>query len=132
MGNKNHNLLQFNWQATNPAPFVPNTALTGVTNGVMTGTSTIYSNIIDVTLKDNLGLELAWTGTAVGTVTVYGSASGINFFSLVIPGFAQPAGSAGVFGVDLSQFPWKYIFIKYTNASGSGLLNVYMVTKDLN
>lgn len=132
MGNKNQNTLQFNWQASNPAPFVPNTPLTGITSGVMTGTSTIYSNIIDVTIKDNLGLELAWTGTPTGTITVWASSSGINFFSVDFAGFIQPSGSAKVVGVDLSQFPWKYIYLSYTNASGSGVLTAYMTTKDLN
>lgn len=131
MGVKNQNTLQFNWQSSSPVPFVPNTALSGVTSGVMADASTIYSNIIDVTLKDNLGLEFTWTGTPTGTFTVYGSSSGINFYTVPVI-TSNPTGGAGGFLLDLVQWPWKYIYIKYVNSGGSGLLNVYMTTKDLN
>lgn len=99
----------------------------------MASTNTIYSNIIDVTIKDNHGLEVTWTGTPTGTLSVMGSASGINFYALTFdPVLAQPAGSASGYLINLNQFPWKYIFIQYVNASGSGLLTVYDCVKDLN
>lgn len=133
MGNKNHTTFEFNWQSTTPVPFKPNRALSGVTAGVMASTNTIYSNIIDVTIKDNHGLEVTWTGTPTGTLSVMGSASGINFYALTFdPVLAQPAGSASGYLINLNQFPWKYIFIQYVNASGSGLLTVYDCVKDLN
>ena len=125
--------MLLNWVSLNPAPFVANTAPSGVLSGAMSGTNTVYTQIIDVTIKDNLGLELTWTGTPTGTIQIYASASGINFYPLTFtPVLSQPAGSAGGYLIDLNQFPWKYIYVKYTNASGSGALTVYMTTKDLN
>lgn len=133
MGQKNQNTLIFHWQSTTPVPFVPNAPLTQVTAGVMTGTSTIYSNIIDVTIKDNNGLEVTWTGTPTGTIQVMGSSTGLHFYALTFnPALAQPAGSAGGYLININQFPWKYIMVQYLNASGSGLLTVSMTTKDLN
>jgi hypothetical protein len=133
MGNKNQNTMLLNWTTTTPVPFVPNTPPSGVTAGVMTGTSTIYSQIIDVTIKDNQGLELTWTGTPTGTIQIMGSSSGANFYALTFsPLLAQPAGAAGGYLIDLNQFPWKYLMVQYTNASGSGLLTTWLTTKDLN
>lgn len=133
MGNKNQNTLQFHWQATTPVPFAPNRPLTGTATGPMASTDTIYSNIIDVTIKDNLGIELTWTGTPTGTISVMGSASGDAFYALTFdPVLGQPAGSAGGYLINLNQFPWKYIFLQYVNASGSGELTAYLTTKDLN
>lgn len=133
MGVKKRLSFQFNWQSTNPAPYNPNTPLTGALTGTMSGTNVIYSNIQDVSNTDNQGLEVQWSGTPTGTIEVLGSESGIFFFPLTFdPALAQPGGSAGGYGVDLNQFPWRYLAIRYTNVSGSGSLTVWVGSKDLN
>lgn len=142
MGHKNKFDLAFNWQSANPATgFLPLTNITqdrgskasGVVNGVMTGTNVIYSQIIDVSKMDNIGLEVAWTGSAVGVFEVMGSISGINFPSLTFdPVLAQPSGTAGEYLVGITQDQFRYIMLKYTNTSGTGTLNVYGQFKDLN
>lgn len=133
MGNKNQNLFQFNFQATTPVPFVANTALSGTLTGVMASTNTIYTNIVDVTIKDNLGVEVTWTGTPTGTLSVMCSNSGRTFYALTFnPVLTQPAGSAGGYLIDLNQVPFKYVFLQYVNASGSGSLTLWLLTKDLN
>lgn len=82
---------------------------------------------------DNHGIEMAWTGTPTGTLTVIGSNSGLNWFSLTFsPALAQPAGAALVYGIDLNQYPWKYVMLQYVNASGSGTVAAYAQLKDLN
>jgi hypothetical protein len=103
----------------------------GNPNGVMSGTSTIYSQIIDVSRMDNIGLEIFWTGTPNGTITYNASDSGINFFPVTLT-TGQPAGSAGGFGVNLNQWPYKYLMLQYVNSSGSGVLNAFCQVKDLN
>jgi len=133
LGNKNQNTLILNWQSTTPIPFIPNTPLSGVTSGSMSGMATIYSNIVDVTIKDNNGLEVTWTGSPTGTIQILGSSSGINFYPLTFdPALAQPNGTAGGYLINLNQFPWKYLIVEYTNASGSGNISTYLTTKDLN
>lgn len=82
---------------------------------------------------DNQGLEVTWTGTPTGTFSVQVSNSGINFYALTFnPALAQPAGSAGGYAVNLNQLPFKYMMLKYVNASGTGVLTVYGQQKDLN
>lgn len=142
MSGKNQSPLIFYWQSSNPAngflPLNNNTAGKGsipstVLNGVMSSTNTIYSQIIDISRMDNLGLEVSWSGTPTGVFSVQVSNSGINFNALTFnPAITQPSGSAAGCAIDLNQLPFKYLMLKYVNASGSGLLTVYGQQKDLN
>lgn len=139
MSGKNQFPIVYNWQSISPIPsFLPTAYQTGsppsgIVDGVMSGTNVIYSQISDVSKMDNIGLEVFWTGTPMGTFEVLGSNSGDNFFPLTFnPVLDQPSGVAGGYGVDLNQFPWKYLLLRYTNISGSGVLNVYGQNKDLN
>jgi hypothetical protein len=138
MGNKNQQPNIFNWQSTNPQTgFLPannpsGSIPSGVNSGTMSGTSTIYSNIVEVSRMDNHGFEVAWTGTPVGTITVFVSNSGINWPSLTLGTIQQPAGVAGYYGLSLNQVPFKYVMFQYTNSSGSGSLSIYGQLKDLN
>lgn len=133
MGVKKRNTFLFNWGSANPAPYNVNAAKSGVLAGVMASTNVIYTNIVDIANLDNQGLEITWTGTPTGTIEVFCSESGINFYALTFsPVLAQPAGSASGYLVNLNQVPWRYVYVKYTNASGSGSLTVYLGSKDLN
>lgn len=143
MSGKNQYITAFNWQTTNPQTgFFPNpnqnsggSIPSGTVSGVMTGTNTIYTNIIEVSRMDNQGLEVVWTGTPVGTISVLGNNSGIaaNWFALTFnPALTQPSGSAAPTGINLNQFPWKYVMLSYVNSSGSGTISVYNQLKDLN
>lgn len=130
------------WQTTNPAigflPLNNNTnqtgsAPSGLLNGVMTGTTTIYTQIIDVSRVDNIGLEITYTGTGTGTISVMVSNSSLNFYALTFsPALTQPSGSSGGYAIDLNQLPFKYMYLQYVNNSGSGTLTTYMQCKDLN
>ena len=118
--------MPVNWQATNPIPTLfplkPNTNTSvpsGILTGTMSGTNTIYSQIIDMSLIDNIGVEFNYVGTATGTLTVWCSNSGINFYSLTFnPVLQQPAGSSNGYLIDISGLPWKYFMFEYVNTSG--------------
>ncbi len=140
MSGKNQFPTIYNWSATNPITgFLPlkanqtGSTPSGTLVGAMASTNVIYSQIIDISRMDNEGLEVTWTGTPTGTFEVMVSNSGINFYALTFdPVLTQPAGSAGGYAVDLNQVPFKYIMLRYTNASGTGSLTVYGQQKDLN
>lgn len=131
----------FNWQTTSPVTgflpgpgphqdFAGNSPKSGTLAGVMTGTSTIYTNILGIRQTDNEGIELTWTGTPTGTIQVMVSNSGVNFYSLTFnPILAQPAGSAGGYVIALTGIPFQYMFIQYTNASGTGTITAYAQCK---
>lgn len=130
MASKNEFPSQFNWQNTPPFPFVTNNQLSGVTSGVMSGTNTIYSNILNLGRYDNEGIEITWTGTPTGTLQVMASSSGKSFYALTfVPALTQPSGSSGGYLINLNQLPFQYIMLQYTNASGSGVLTAYSQTK---
>ena len=130
------------WQSTNPTiGFYPQnmtvqqqgSAPSGLLNGAMASTNTIYTQIVDISRMDNMGLEITWTGTPTGTFQVMVSNSGINFYALTFnPALTQPTGSPGGYAVDLNQLPFKYLMLQYTNSSGSGTLTAYGQVKDLN
>lgn len=138
MSGKNQGPITLNWQSTNPQTgFDPvrqphGTNPSGVVSGAMASTNVIYTNIIDVSRMDNLGYEIAWTGTPNGTVLVLVSNSGLNWSQLTIAGFVQPVGSANNFALSLNQVPFRYLMFQYTNSSGSGTLAIYGQQKDLN
>lgn len=139
MSGKNQYPIVYCWQSASPVSgFLPNpyqqgSLPSGIISGTMSGTNTIYSQIVDLSKMDNVGLEITWTGTPTGTFQVMGSNSGINFYSLTFnPALGQPAGSAGGYLIDLSGYPFKYILLEYTNSSGTGNLTVYGQNKDLN
>lgn len=101
--------------------------------GVMTGTTVIASNSQNVLNTDNQGLQVDWTGAATGVISVLGSIDNISFHALTFnPVLAQPAGTAGGYLVDLNQFPWPFLKVSYTNATSTGVLNVWLCSKDLN
>ncbi len=139
MSGKNQFPFPFNWQSSSPVTgFLPQksptgSAPSGTLSGTMATTATIYSQILDVSKIDNMGLEVTWTGTPTGTFSVMVSNSGINFYALTFnPVLAQPAGSASGYAVNLNQLPFRYIMLQYVNASGTGTLTVYGQNKDLN
>lgn len=104
-----------------------------ITNGVMTGTSTITSATQSINKMDNVGLQVEWTGSAVGTISVLCSIDNTTFNALTFsPLLTQPAGTAGSYLIDLNQVPFPYIQVQYVNASSTGVLNVWMSSKDLN
>jgi hypothetical protein len=142
MSGKNQYPVVLNWQSTSPVTgFLPTNNQTtnvgsvpsGVVDGPMASTNTIYSQIIDMSRMDNVGAEVNYTGTGTGTIQVMGSNSGTNFYPLTFdPALSQPAGSTGGYLIDLNQYPFKYMMIQYTNSTGTGTLTVYLQNKDLN
>ena len=71
-------------------------------------------------------LELQWTGTPTGTITIYGSVSGTNFYPLPSLSVNSPAGSADGTLVDLTYTGVMYVYVQYTRTSGTGTLNAYI------
>lgn len=128
----------FNWQAANPfltllpLKYQTGSLPSGTVNGVMTGTNAIYSQAQEVSRYDNIGVEINYTGTPTGTIEVHGSNSGVNEYALTFsPVLTQPAGAAGGYLININNFPYKYMMIKYTNTSGTGVLTAYIQIKSL-
>src|ERR1700761_2694237 len=112
MSGKNQYTVAFSWQSTDPRTnFRPVAAIngggsapSGVTSGVMSGTNTIYSQIIDVSRMDNGHAVISFTGTPVGSFSVYTSDLADSWPSLSLAGLSNPAGAAAYQGVNFTQF----------------------------
>lgn len=114
-----------------------------ITDGVMTGVAAITSEVIVISFMDNVGIQLIWTGTAVGTFAVQVS----NNYHKTEPGGAvsnsgtwttipldpaiAAAGSADNAFIDLNQMGACAVRVVYTNSSGTGVLNGYVSAKAL-
>lgn len=135
MGDTRQNSFQLNWSSTlNANPFNPaqSVNLSGVNTGTMSGLNTIFSNVQTVTQQHNIGLEVTWTGTPAGVISVLVSESGNHFYDLTFsPALDQPAGAGGGYVIDLTQLAFKYYVVRYSNASGNGVLTVVVGQKDL-
>lgn len=105
---------------------------TGV-DGTMSGTSVIISAPTNIKNLDNIGFQLAWTGTPTGTIEIQCSVDGVTYYSLSFnPAILQPAGSSGGYIINLTELPYPWIQLKYTNASGTGALTAWICGKDIN
>ena len=100
-----------------------------ITNGVMTGTSVITSIATNILNMDNIGFEIKWTGTPVGTLVINASGTGVNYYPL--PGFSvnSPTGTAGGTFVDIDPTSALWLQLVYTNSSSTGVLNAWIFGK---
>lgn len=105
-------------------------------DGDMSGS--LLTGMVDVTYTDNVGIQLNFTGTPTGTFAVEGSIdyddhleTG-NWSSLTFSSTPSASGAADVHLLNMNQLPYKKIRVRYTRASGSGTLNVYVMAKGLN
>jgi hypothetical protein len=113
-----------------------------IQNGAMVGTSTITSAAQNIDNLDNVGLEVTWSGTPTGMLTVLGSISAglfgvpddlVNYYAFTFdPALPQPLGAPGGYLIDLNQVPFTSLEVSYTNTGGDGILNVFLFKKDLN
>jgi hypothetical protein len=111
-----------------------------IVNGVMTGTSAITSNALNIRFLDNIGVQFNFTGTPTGTFQVLVSADheqdpegNVTVPGTFIPVTLSPApvasGSAGQIYIDLNQLSAPWLEVSYTNASGVGVLNAFATAK---
>jgi hypothetical protein len=131
----------FNWQTTSPTiGFLPapgpnqdvagNSPKSGVLAGAFTGVQTLYTNILGIQQMDNEGIEMTWTGTPTGTLSVMCSNSGVNFYALTFnPVLTQPSGAALGYLIQMAPVSFRYVFLQYVNASGSGTITAYSQCK---
>jgi hypothetical protein len=110
-----------------------------ITAGDMSAAS-ITSSAAEIKLQDNIGIQLSWTGSPVGTFAVQISAdhnedsmgnviTAGNWISLPLNPAIVASGSADNAYIDLNQQSAQYIRVVYTKTSGTGTLNAIVVGK---
>lgn len=101
-----------------------------VTNGAMTGTDVITSGVIDGRYLTNIKWQIVWTGTPTGTFSLqeslnYSPVSGGGDWLDNGAGITGPSGAANSVLVNLQDRGPCFYRLVYTNASGTGTLNVW-------
>ena len=102
----------------------------------------ITSAIIETQLQDNIGIQLDWTGTPVGTFDVQVSMNHLQdaqgnviragtWVSLPLSPAIAAAGVADVAYIDLTQISASYVRIVYTRTSSTGVLTAMMTGKGI-
>lgn len=104
--------------------------------------SDITSLVTSIQYMDNIGIQLNWTGTPVGTFSIQISAdyqrdingnvtNPGNWINLVLSSNPTAAGSADVAYVDLNQLSAPWIRVVYSRTSGTGILDAFITGKML-
>lgn len=99
-------------------------------DGDMSGNLT--SDSVDVTYTDNVGFQLSFTGTPSGEFACEGTIDEVSWSELTFSSTPQATGSADTHLLNVNQIPYKKLRITYTRTSGTGTLNVYVMSKGLN
>ena len=118
-----------------------------LTDGAMASTDVLTSTPTGIQYKDSFAVHLIWTGTPVGTFAIQGSVdynpglpqSGAGPYNaghweplpLVdqfgIAPVAAGSANSNLINLEFMGFPW--IRAVYTNASGTGVLNIWIYAK---
>jgi len=120
-----------------------------ITAGDMSLTS-VTSSVTEIKYLDNVGIQLQWTGSPVGTFQVQVSADhnenavgtgvtsagqwiplAVSFLSsgsLTVATDIPTSGGSPIY-MDLTQLSAPYIRVVYTKASGSGTLSAFITSK---
>lgn len=107
-----------------------------IVDGDMSGD--LDSIVLSSQFQDNVGLQVEWSGSPTGTITVEASVdydpidqSG-TFYALTFnPTLTQPAGVADGYLINLNQLPFSYYKVAYARTGGTGTLNVYTTSKEI-
>lgn len=117
-----------------PAAIIGSTP-SGINGGKYSGVSgdmsqaSITSLGFNVQNMDNIGIQIVWTGSPVGTLALNGS--GYDGGYLPLPGFSvnAPSGSAGGTLLDIVPTSMFWLQLVYTKTSGTGSLNAWFFAK---
>jgi hypothetical protein len=98
----------------------------------VTGTNTYTSAMTNIGQQHNIGIQVNFTGTMAGTLSVLCSNDGVNFTDLTFdPVITQPSGANLGYLISCNQLPFLYLSVQYVNTSGTGTLTSILTSKDL-
>ena len=122
-----------------------------ITAGSMTGTSVITSPVTCIQWLDNVGIQLNWTNSPVGTFAVQvsadyaqdfnGSVTNAGNWTPILLSYLSsgaltqatsiPTSVGSPIYLDLNQLSAPWIRVVYTNSSSTGTLNAYITAKEI-
>ena len=110
-----------------------------IVNGDMS--ADIVSSATNIKIQDNIGFQLVWTGTPVGSFSAQMSfdheeQNGVvvtpgNWIDIIQSTVITASGSADKGIMNLTQLTAPWIRVKYTATSGTGVLNAWVGAKQI-
>lgn len=102
--------------------------------------ATFTSTPVEIKLQDNVGVELIWTGTPVGTfniqvsmnyqVDMFGNVTNVgNWVTLTLNPGITASGAGDVAYIELNQLSAPYIRLQYVRTGGAGTVDGYVTAK---
>lgn len=120
-------------------------------NNTMTGTATLTSSVSNILHKDNVGIQLDWTGSPVGNFQIQvsnnykpqlaqteglGAPNNGTWTPLQVSndqtGTASiniPTSAGNPITLNLTQLSWAWLQVVYTNTSSTGVLTGVITAK---
>jgi hypothetical protein len=105
-----------------------------IINGVMTATAKLSTQAVDVSNWRRGSFQAIWTGTPTGLFTVWVSdvvaPDALTQFTNLGITSVDPAGTDDSTIFTFDGFPWHWMYLRYENVSGAGVLNVHFYAKN--
>lgn len=96
--------------------------------------ATFTTDAVKCSWEDNVGVQVVWTGTPTGTITIEKSMDPTNLgweVHTFSPAPTQPAGSASRSWFEINQTPASYVRMVYTRGSGTGTIKAKIALKSV-
>lgn len=102
--------------------------------------TSLTSAVVEIQQQDNIGIQLKWSGSPVGTFSFQVSSDYLkdpignvqnpgNWIALPVDPVITAAGTPDDAYVDLNQLSASFVRVVYTRTSGVGVLNVLVTGK---
>lgn len=91
--------------------------------------SDFLSDVITFQYMDNAGVQLNFTGSAVGTFDVLGSIDGVYFIPLILSAVPVASGVDGQVLINMQGLAFNKFKIGYTSTSGTGVCDGFVTIK---
>jgi hypothetical protein len=88
-----------------------------------------YSPASTVSYDDNVGYQVKYAGNPVGEFFVQGTINGEDWEDLELSAPIEATGIAGSFVINLNQIPYYQLRLRFDHDSGTGFVQVWIMTK---
>lgn len=89
----------------------------------------IASDIIPTQYESNIGIQLLFTGSPIGSFTIDASNDSTNWESMTFSEGAIAVSGAGSHALSIKGFGFKYLRVVYVFSSGTGSLSGTLTAK---
>lgn len=90
-----------------------------------------YSPASVVSYDDNVGYQVKYSGDPTGQFYVQGTINGSDWEDLALNSDILVSATPGSFVINLNQIPYFQLRIRFARTSGTGLVQIWVMTKTI-